>query len=178
MTPYVLVPLTSPVSAFPDAARFDVDDLRLSIMAREDRPRILSHLTRLSDDDRRMRFMKGMTGSELEAFVEATELAGATRMGWLDPLGELVALCEGFAYSVGTRSFMELAFSTDAAWRRHGLARRLFAAMARRAKDMGIGRLELHCDSRNTGMRSLLRAVDAQTCVEKGEVDATWSVPS
>lgn len=118
MTPYVLALSTSPGLALHDAARLDVEDLRLSVLAREDQTCILAHLARLSDDDRRKRFMTGITSGELKAYVDATEFSGATRMGWVDPLGELVALCEGFAFSAGSRSCMELAFSTDATWRR------------------------------------------------------------
>ena len=166
------------VQQFAAAARMNIADLHLSLVSQEERYRMFAHLLRLSDDDRRMRFMKGMSDRELEAFVQTADFSRATRLGWFDPAGELVALCEGFSYFVGSRPHMEVAFSTDAAWRRLGLAKSLFTEMACHAQAVGVECLELHCDSRNAGMRSLLRSVDAQTCLEAGEVDATWAVPS
>lgn len=149
-------------------------ELRTVQLGTADRGELRAHLERLDADDRRMRFMRGMSDSDLQAFVDALDFTAATRLGILDPDGELVALAEGFAYSNGTQTDMEVALSTDAAWRRRGLATRLFHAMAKLARERGIDRMVLQCDSRNTGMRRLLNGVDAETRNESGETTAIW----
>ena len=96
MTPPISVPPSPRVQSFAAAVGTDIADLYLSVIGPDERPRMLAHLVRLSDLDRRMRFMKAVSDRELEAFVETADFSRATRMGWLDVAGELVALCEGF----------------------------------------------------------------------------------
>jgi GNAT superfamily N-acetyltransferase len=143
-------------------------------LGESDRDRLREHLQRLDPDDRRMRFMRTMSDPELKAFVAALDFAAAKRLGLLNREGEIVALAEGFAFGVGTRTDMEVAFSTDAAWRRCGLATRLFHDMAQLARERGIDRLVLQCDRRNIAMRRVLKAVDAETREESGEITAVW----
>jgi RimJ/RimL family protein N-acetyltransferase len=143
-------------------------------LGESDRDRLRKHWQRLDPDDRRMRFMRAMSDRDLEVFIAALDFAAATRLGLLNREGEVVALAEGFAFGVGTRTDMEVAFSTDAAWRRCGLATRLFHNMAQFARERGADRLVLQCDRRNTGMRRVLKAVDAETFEESGEITAVW----
>lgn len=143
-------------------------------LGESDRDGLREHLQRLDSDDRRMRFMRAMSDRDLEVFVAALDFAAATRLGLLSHEGEIVALAEGFAFGVGTRTDMEVAFSTDAAWRRCGLATRLFHDMAQLAHEGGIDRLVLQCDRRNIAMRRVLKAVDAETREESGEITAVW----
>lgn len=150
--------------------------LRLAIIGERDRHELLAHLLRLSEADRRMRFMQIMSNDALESHVAGIDLALNLRLALFDPNGSLVALAEGFSYVAGARREMEVAFSTDASWRRRGLAKRLWTAMVERARDHGVERMVLHCDSRNTGMRGLLSAVGATSSVEATEVHATCAV--
>jgi GNAT superfamily N-acetyltransferase len=114
--------------------------LRIHQLGNADRDRLGEHLLRLDSHDRAMRFMRAMSDRGLASFVAALDFGAATRLGLLTPHGELVALAEGFTYAVGARTDMEVAFSTDASWRRCGLATGLFDAMARLARATG-GRL-------------------------------------
>ncbi len=165
-----------------EALRFSPDDgatradLRLAVGGEADRQRRLAHLLRLSGADRRMRFMRIMSDEALESHVAALDLGRDVRLTLLDPVGSMVALAEGFIYMAGACREMEVAFSTDAPWRRLGLARFLWTAMTRRARDHDVERVILHCDSRNAGMRGLLSSVGASTHVETTEVHATWPV--
>lgn len=148
--------------------------LRAVELGEKDRDQLRRHLKRLDQDDRCLRFMRAMNDRDLDAFVAAIDLTAATRLGLLDCDGELVALAEGFSYGAGTGTDMEVAFSTDTAWRRCGLATRLFYSMARLARERGIDRLVLQCDSRNSGMRRVLKGVDAETREHSGEITAVW----
>jgi RimJ/RimL family protein N-acetyltransferase len=149
--------------------------LRTVLLGEADRDRLRTHLLRLDPDDRRMRFMRAMSDVDIATFATDADFGPATRLGFVDLDGHLVALAEGFSYAVGSQARMEVAFSTDAGWRRRGLATRLFHAMGRIAQERGIERLVLQCDRRNTGMRRLLRNVGAQTCDESGEIEAVWN---
>ena len=149
-------------------------DLRFIVVSAQDRARLLAHFLRLSPEDRRMRYMRAMSDENLQAQVAALDLTVDARVALLDPGGALVALGEGFVYAAGPRREMEVAFSTDAPWRRRGLARHLGFALARRAAERGVERVVLHCDRCNVGMRRLLGSVGAATHVEDGEVTAAW----
>ena len=151
-------------------------DLRFAIVTARLREQLLAHYLRLSPEDRRMRFMRVMADESLAAHVAALDLAVDSRVALLDRTGALVALGEGFCYAVGPRRDMEVAFSTDAAWRRRGLARHLWSALARRAGECGVERVVLHCDHRNVGMCRLLRSMGAATHVAASDVSATWPV--
>lgn len=69
---------------------------------------------------------------------------------------------------------MEVAFSTDPAWRRRGLARALGHAVTALAVHRGIGRIVACCHLRNRAMRCLFDAFDAETECDAGEVSAAW----
>ena len=148
--------------------------LRLVRLDDDDREKLRAHLSRLDADDRRMRFMRVMSDDDITTLVRSDTGEKAVRLGLVDPGGQVVALVEGYAYRVGARTDMELAFSTDQGWRRRGLATFLFHEIARLGRDQGVARLVLQCESRNLSMRRVLRNVDAQTAEDSGEVSAIW----
>lgn len=150
--------------------------LRLVAVGEESRLQLLAHFVGLPVEDRRMRFMQFMSDEALASHMAGVDLARDVRLAFLDPFGSPAALAEGFTFAAGACLEMEVAFSTDVAWRRLGLARLLWAAIAQRARDSGVERVVLQCDSRNAGMRGLLNTVGARARVENSEVHAVWPV--
>ncbi len=166
-------PLAAPVQ---DGSRRTSDGL-LSVPARlddGDRPAVLAHFLSLSEDDRRMRFLRVMADHAIEAYVARIAFSEIVCFGVFDAQRSLVALVEGIPYSSQAKLMMEAAFSTNEAWRRNGLARALCESLGEYASSCGVARVALHCDGRNRPMRALLCAIDAVTHIEEGELDAEW----
>ncbi len=151
-------------------------ELRLRTVGEQERRELLAHYLRLSADDRRLRFLRVVPDEGLRAHVAALDLNCGVRLALFDSAGSLVALAEGFCYACGARHEMEVAFSTDAPWRRLGLAKSLGSVMAAHARASGAQRMVLHCDARNAAMRSLLSSVGATSEIEEAEINAVWSV--
>ena len=146
----------------------------VSLLTADARPEVLAHLLRLSDADRRSRFLRCMTDASIEAHAASLDFDAAIRFG-IRRHGRLVAMVEGFVFGPSGAARMEVAFSTDAAWRRRGLARALEAAVAEHAARCGVVRIVARCDARNGPMAALLRAFAAVVEREDGELNATWT---
>lgn len=151
-------------------------ELRLHTVGEQERCVLLAHYLRLSADDRRLRFLRVVPDEGLRAHVAALDLTRGVRLALFDPAGSLVAVAEGFCYACGARHEMEVAFSTDASWRRLGLAKSLGSAMAAHARAHGAERMVLHCDARNAATRSLLNSVGATSEMEETQISAVLAV--
>jgi RimJ/RimL family protein N-acetyltransferase len=143
-------------------------------LAGGDRPAALAHFLRLSEADRQMRFLQVMPDQAIDAYVTQIDFSKAICFGMFDAEERLVAFAEAIPYRAGTRLLAEAAFSTDAGWRRNGLARRLCDSLGEHARSVGIDRVVLHCHRRNAPMRGLLRAIDAVTSFDEGDLEAEW----
>ena len=139
-----------------------------------DRPAALAHFLRLSEADRHMRFLQVMPDHAIDAYVSQIDFSKAICFGMFDAEDRLVAFAEAIPYRAGTRPVAEAAFSTDEGWRRNGLARRLCDSLGEHARSVGIDRVVLHCHRRNAPMRGLLRAIDAVTSFDEGDLEAEW----
>ena len=139
----------------------------------EARCEVLAHLLRLSDDDLRMRFLRCMPAAAVEAHVASIDFEAGIRLG-VQHEGSLVAMAEGFVFDEHGERVMEVAFSTDPAWRHQGLARALGESMSDIAARRGVARIVAHCDARNGPMKSLLQAFDALIERDEGDLRATW----
>ena len=145
----------------------------VSLLNGDARPEVLAHLLRLSDDDLRMRFMRCMSVASIEAHVASIDFDAAIRLG-IRRQGRLVAMVEGFISGAHGETTMEVAFSTDPAWRRRGLARALGHAIADIAARRGVLRIVASCDARNGPVKALLRAFEAEIECDDGELSASW----
>lgn len=146
----------------------------VSLLTGDARPEVLAHLLRLSDDDLRLRFLRCMTAASIEAHVASLDFDAAIRLG-IRRQGRLVAMVEGFIFGKHGETTMEVAFSTDPAFRRRGLAGSLGKAIAKIAARRDVVRIVARCDARNVPMKSLLQAFDAEIEREDGELSATWN---
>ena len=143
-------------------------------LADGDRGAALAHFLRLSEADRQMRFLQVMPDQAIDAYVTRIDFSKAICFGMFDAEDRLVAFAEAIPYRAGTRLLAEAAFSTDESWRRNGLARRLCDSLGEHARSVGIDRVVLHCHRRNAPMRGLLRAIDAVTSFDDGDLEAEW----
>jgi RimJ/RimL family protein N-acetyltransferase len=139
-----------------------------------DRPAALAHFLRLSEADRHMRFLQVMPDHAIDAYVTQIDFSKAMCFGVFDAQDRLVAFAEAIPYRAGARLMAEAAFSTDEAWRRNGLARKLCESLGEYATSVGVDRVVLHCHRRNAPMRALLRAIDAATSFDEGDLEAEW----
>ncbi|HEX7498964.1 MAG TPA: GNAT family N-acetyltransferase [Polyangia bacterium] len=139
-----------------------------------DRPAALAHFLRLSEADRHMRFLQVMTDHAIDSYVTQIDFSKAMCFGVFDAEDRLVAFAEAIPYRSGVQLMAEAAFSTDEAWRRNGLARKLCESLGEYATSVGVDRVVLHCHRRNTPMRGLLRAIDAVTNFDEGDLEAEW----
>jgi RimJ/RimL family protein N-acetyltransferase len=139
-----------------------------------DRPAALAHFLRLSEADRHMRFLQVMPDRAIDGYVGQIDFSKAICLGIFDAGDRLVAFAEATPYRAGPRLVAEAAFSTDEGWRRNGLARRLCDSLGEHARSAGVDRVVLHCHRRNAPMRALLRAIDAVTSFDEGDLEAEW----
>ena len=107
-------------------------------------------------------------------YVARIDFSKAMCFGIFDAEGNLVACAEGIPYRFGDQLLAEAAFSTDEGWRKTGLARKLCESLGEHATGAGVDRVVLHCHRRNTPMRGLLRAIDAVTSFDEGDLEAEW----
>jgi len=121
-----------------------------------------------------MRFLQLMPDHAIDAYVAQIDFSTAMCFGIFDADSRLVAFAEAIPYRSGVRLMAEAAFSTDEQWRKHGLARILCRSLGEHATGAGIDRLVLHCHRRNTPMRALLRAIEAVTNFDEGDLEAEW----
>lgn len=135
-----------------------------------DRAAVRAHLLTLSDHDRQLRFCRHMSDAALSSYADRIDFDVEVCLGVFDGSDRLVAFAQGFHYTGGGCRTMEAAFSTDAGWRRHGLAARLLAELTDHARRCGIERVIALCLAGNHPMRALLRAVGAACTVEDDEV--------
>ncbi len=135
-----------------------------------DRRAILSHLLRLSDEARQMRFCQVMSDEAVRNYAAKIDFERDICIGVFDRQENLVALVQGFAYEDKDARVMEAAFSTDEAMRRRGLGMLLFAEITDCALATGVHRVIAQCLAGNRPMRMLLLAAGATCEVEDGEV--------
>lgn len=143
-------------------------------LADGDRPAALAHFLRLSEADRHMRFLQVMSDHAIDTYATQIDFSKAMCFGVFDAEHRLVAFAEGIPYRADARVMVEAAFSTDEGWRRNGLARKLCESLGEYAKSVGVDRVVLHCHRRNAPMRALLRAIDAVTNFDEGDLEAEW----
>ena len=168
------VPALQPGSPHRNAAASDEVLAAPTRLDDDDRPAALAHFLRLSEADRHMRFLQVMPDHAIDAYVTQIDFSKAICFGMFDAEDRLVAFAEAIPYRAGTRLVAEAAFSTDEGWRRNGLARRLCDSLGEHARSVGIDRVVLHCHRRNAPMRGLLRAIDAVTSFDEGDLEAEW----
>lgn len=120
------------------------------------RPAILDHLLALTPDDRYSRFASSMTDPAIAAYVTGLDLARDLGFGSLGRRGRGGPLI-GFIHLACYGDIAELGASVLAAYRRQGLARRLFAVALAAARRQGIR--EVHLATGHPAARHICRSL-------------------
>lgn len=138
------------------------------------RPYIEAHLLRLSAEDRSLRFAAGLvTDAMIHRYVARLDFGHDHLLGLVSLRGLVFGLAHGAVFTHAGRPHVELAFSVDAAWRRHGLGHRLMQALLAQVGAEGgevvvLGR----CGARNLPMRRVFEEGRLQLHRELDEIEA------
>lgn len=132
----------------------------IAVLQAKDRPGIEAHLLRLSAEDRSLRFAAGLvTDTMIRRHVDQLHFERDHVLGLVSLRGQVFGLAHGAVFVHAGRQHVELAFSVDAEWRRHGLGHRLMAALlARVGAACGDVVVLGRCGARNLPMRRVFEA--------------------
>ena len=129
--------------------------------------RLVGHLLRLSPEDRQRRFLAAADEDVIRGHLARVRGRRWQVIGWFEA-GVLRAAVE--LALVGDTA--EAALTTEAGYRRRGIARRLLALASRRAALAGARRLVLVTSRSNLATIRLARAAGAEVREQDGEVTA------
>lgn len=136
-----------------------------------DTPHLIAHLLRLDEQGRRNRFQGLVSDRHVELHAARALAAPAIVFGFVAPEGGIRGVGElhpepGIGGPEG-----EAAFSVESGLRGHGLGTELFRHVLAAARELGLGRVVLHCLSSNLAMQALCQHVGAT--VRREEFDLT-----
>lgn len=129
----------------------------------------LAHLKRLDAEGRRARFAMAVSDDFLARYVETSFRLGGVTLGWFEDRA-LRAVAELRPIADLATAEVEVAFSVEPAWRRRGIASRLFGELIEVARNRGIRRLYSTCLGSNRAMQGLALKFDGQLEMEGGDV--------
>lgn len=144
-------------------------------LSRKDAPLLTEHLLRLSPEDRRTRFHGAQNDQAITAYVQRINwrqsyIFGLFVGGTLRGVAELVPL--------PSRKEAEIAVSVEPRHRHGGMGSLLVVAAILAARRLGLGRLNLGYQARNTAMRALAMDVGAETVRRGATVDSVITLPA
>lgn len=131
--------------------------------------KIIDHLTRLNDEDRRMRFGVNLPDQRIQHYVNDSIKVGDFLFAVFGNEGEIVAFLhmardarDSFAY--------ELGLSVNLDDRKNGYASALFEKAVNFAKTLGAKRIYTYCLSENKAMQHLAKKNQLKIALEHGDV--------
>lgn len=134
---------------------------------------IVSHLTSLRGEDRRLRFGGVVTDDYITSYVENSFLEGNSQWFGVDHIdGYIVAACHA-SISDGQA---ELGCSVNPEYRNQGCAQVMFDRAVTWLRTKGIQEVYMHCLSENGAMKHIARKNDMTVVSEYGETDAIVEV--
>lgn len=153
--------------------------MNLAIVALQaaDAPRILTHLLRLSPEDRSLRFAAALvTDDTVARYVHHIRYGDDAVVGLVDEHGDVVGLAHGCVFQAGGRTQIEAAFSIDEACRGQGFGHRLMATLRGYAARHGGAALVGICHARNLPMRRVFQHAGMSLTREDDELHARGDV--
>ncbi len=139
-----------------------------------DRTRLIEHFGRLSTEDRRLRFGLAVSDEFLGDYVHGIDFTRDHVFGIFGRDFELIAV----AHMGRSADVAELGLSVLAAYRRDGLAKRLYNRARQRATALGRRAMWIHYVSENHAMARFTRALGMNIEVSQGEADAYLALPA
>ena len=130
--------------------------------------KIVAHLARLNEDDRRMRFGTVIINERITHYVNDAIKVGDYVFAVFSESGEIVAMLH-MAKQRNDEKAYELGLSVDEEYRKNGYASALFSKTVTFAKTLGAKRLYTYCLGENRAMQSLAKKNDLKVMLEHGD---------
>lgn len=139
-----------------------------------DRATYVSHLRRLTPDDRVSRFQYAATDQQIEHHVDEFLAGGGHVIGWFID-GELRAAAEVILLGKGDAA--EAAFEVEGPWRGRGIGAELVSRALLWARNRGAQRLLIHTTRRNIAMLAAARQRGAMFEFDLADADGVIEAP-
>jgi len=142
------------------------------------RPRILTHLLALSDNDRYLRFGYPATDEHIQRYVDGLNFGRDEIFGIFNRRLQLVAMAH-LAFSVDPKwsTCAEFGVSVAASQRGRGMGAKLFDRAVIDARNQGVHMLFIHALSENAAMLKIARNAGARVERDGSESEAYLSLP-
>ncbi len=137
-----------------------------------DKPRIISHLSQLQGEDRRLRFGAFCSDEYISNYVTKSFEQESQWFGVDHIDGHLVASC----HVAILNGEAELGCSVDEDYRGEGFAQKMFDRAVTWLRVRGITHVFMHCLSENGAMKHIARKNDMVLVSEYGETEAAVDV--
>lgn len=145
-------------------------------LSSRDAGEVLAHLTRLSSDDRRLRFAGPAGDGFLGGYVGQLDWSRAILIGCeIDGVLRGVAELRPLAHTWPRAG--EAAFSVEGPFQNQGLGTRLYRRITTLAANRGYRRLFTLCLTGNRRMRRIARGYDAALMEYDGETEGVVTLP-
>jgi ribosomal protein S18 acetylase RimI-like enzyme len=139
------------------------------------RPRVLSHLLALDDDDRVRRFGHLATDERIRHYAEQLDFDRDEIFGCFDRSLRVAALVH---LAFGGDAVAEFGISVSAQARGEGLGTALFEHAVTHARNRGVRTLVIHLARDNAAMLAIVRRAGARVAFEGSDVVAELPLPA
>ena len=147
--------------------------LSIEVLQSGDAPRITAHLTRLSAEDRALRFNSALTDdAQIARYVGQMRFDEDLILGLVDAAGQVVGVAHGCAFAAGAEPRIEAAFSVDDGYRGRGLGNALMRSLQTAAAQHGVASIVGLCATRNRPMRRIFERAGMALEREDDEIHA------
>jgi len=144
-------------------------------LADRHRPRVLSHLLGLDDEDRLRRFGHLATDERIRHYAAQLDFQRDEVFGCFDRSLQVVAMAHLAHEGEGVAEF---GISVSAHARGEGLGTALFDHAVTHARNRGVHTLVIHLARDNTAMLAIVRRAGARVAFEGGDVVAELPLPA
>lgn len=146
--------------------------LAIKLTSVDDRKRVVSHLCRLKEEDRRLRFGVQVSDDYIKSYVENSWRDKNSKWFGVVSNGKVLATCHVAIYNKQA----ELGCSVDVNLRGQGLAQMMFDRAVTHIRVNGIKEVYMHCLTENEAMRHIAKKNDMTVVSCLGETDARVEV--
>ena len=151
--------------------RLETDGLLIQALHACDVPRVAAHFTRLSSEDRGLRFNASLADdAQIARYVGQIRFGEDIVLGLVDATGRVVGVAHGCVFEAGGERRVEAAFSVDHAWRELGLGTTLMRSLQAAALQRGAAAIIGLCAARNRPMRQIFERAGMTLTREDDEV--------
>lgn len=146
--------------------------LAIKLVSVDDRKRVVSHLCKLKEEDRRLRFGMQVSDDYIKSYVENSWRDENSKWFGVIANGKVLATCHVAIYN----NQAELGCSVDVNLRGKGLAQMMFDRAVTHIRASGIKEVYMHCLTENEVMRHIAKKNDMTVVSCLGETDARVEV--